>query len=156
MNTHTIKFVCPLITVADMKRSRDFYENVLGQKVVSDYGQNVGFEGFSIHLQSHFKMLIDKEVVVGGNNFELYFEYDDVAQICETLKAENVEFVHPLREQPWKQFVVRFYDPDKNIIEVGESMKHLVLRLYRQNHSSDEIAKMTGLDKEFIEKNIKV
>jgi len=156
MNTHKIKFVCPLITVADIARSRDFYENLLGQKVVSDFGQNVAFEGFAIHLQPHFKMLIDKEVVAGGNNFELYFEYDDVAQICETLKAENVEFVHSLREQPWKQLVVRFYDPDKNIIEVGESMEHLVLRLYQHNYSTDEIATMTGLDKEFIEKMIKI
>jgi catechol 2,3-dioxygenase-like lactoylglutathione lyase family enzyme len=150
-----VKFICPLITVADMKRSRDFYENVLEQTVETDFGRNVSFGGFAIHLQSHFKVLIDnKEVVAGGNNFELYFEYDNVEQICEKLKAENVEFVHELREQPWKQLVVRFYDPDKNIIEIGESMEHLVFRLFRQNHSTDEISKMTGLDKEFIEKTI--
>ena len=148
-----IKFVCPLITVEEMERSRNFYENVLGQKVISDYGQNVGFEGFAIHLRSHYKILIDnKEVVACGNNFELYFEYDDVEQMVEKLKSENIEFVHELREQPWKQFVVRFYDPDKNIIEIGESMEHLVFRLKQQNYSSDEISKMTGLDKEFIEK----
>jgi catechol 2,3-dioxygenase-like lactoylglutathione lyase family enzyme len=136
-----------------MKRSRDFYETVLGQKVVSDYGRNVGFEGFSIHLRSHYKMLIDhKEVAACGNNFELYFEYDDVEQIVAKLKTENVEFVHELREQPWRQFVVRFYDPDRNIIEIGESMEHLVFRLKQQNHSADEISKMTGLEKEFIEK----
>jgi hypothetical protein len=33
----------------------------------------------------------------------------------------QVEYVHPLREQPWRQRVVRFYDPDHHIIEVGES-----------------------------------
>ena len=147
-----IKFICPLITVADVKVSRNFYENILGQTVESDYGENVSFGGFAIHLQSHFKMLLDnKEVASGGNNFELYFEYDDVEKIVEKLKAENVEFVHELREQPWKQFVVRFYDPDKNIIEIGESMEHLVLRLHQQNHSADEISKMTGLDKNFVE-----
>ena len=108
-----------------MKRSRNFYENVLGQKVESDYGENVLFEGgFAIHLRPHFKMLIDnKDVVIGGNNFELYFECDDVEQICEKLKAEKVEFVHELREQPWKQLVVRFYDPDNNMIEIGELMR---------------------------------
>jgi len=74
-----------------------------------------------------------------------------VEQICEKLKAEKVEFVHELREQPWKQLVVRFYDPDQNIFEIGESMENLTVRLYKQNHSSDEIAKMTGLDKEFVE-----
>jgi len=152
-----IKFVCPLITVEEMERSRNFYENVLGQKVISDYGQNVGFEGFAIHLRSHYKILIDnKEVVACGNNFELYFEYDDVEQMVEKLKSENIEFVHELREQPWKQFVVRFYDPDKNIIEIGESMEHLVFRLKQQNYSSDEISKMTGLEKKFIKKVINI
>ena len=152
---HKIKFVCPLITVTDMKVSRNFYENLLGQTVVTDFGENVSFGGFAIHLRPHFKMLIDnKEVIVGGNSFELYFEYDNVEQICEKLKAENVEFIHELREQPWKQFVVRFYDPDKNIIEIGESMEHLIFRLYQQNNSVDEISVMTGMDKTFIEKAI--
>jgi len=150
-----IKFVCPLITVTDMKRSRNFYENMLGQKVVTDFGENVSYGGFAIHSRPHFKMLIDnKEVAHGGNNFELYFEYDDVEQICEKLKAEKVEFVHELREQPWKQLVVRFYDPDKNIIEIGESIEHLIVRLHQQGHSSDAISQMTGLDKKFIEKTI--
>ena len=150
-----IRFVCPLITVTDMKKSRDFYENILGQKVESDFGENISFGGFAIHLRSHFKMLIDnKDIIVGGNSFELYFEYDKVEQIAEKLKFEKVEFVHELREQPWKQLVVRFYDPDKNIIEIGESMEHLIFRLHQQNHSIDEIAKMTGLDKEFIEKTV--
>jgi len=150
-----VKFMCPLITVADIKRSRDFYENVLGQKVEADFGENVSFGGFSIHLRPHFKMLIDnKEIVVGGNNFELYFEYDNVEQIVEKLKTEKVKFVHELREQPWKQLVVRFYDPDQNIIEIGETLEHLTLRLYQQGNSFNEISTMTGLDIRFVEKTL--
>jgi len=151
--THNIKFVCPLITVADIKRSRNFYENVLGQTVEADYGENVSFGGFAIHLRPHFKMLIDnKEVADNGNNFELYFECDDIEQICENLKNEKIEFIHKLREQPWKQLVVRIYDPDKNIVEIGETLERLIYRLYQQNHSSDDISIMTGLDKTFIER----
>jgi catechol 2,3-dioxygenase-like lactoylglutathione lyase family enzyme len=147
-----IKFAGSLITVADMERSRNFYEGVLGQKVEADFGQNVSFGGFSIHLRPHFKTLIDnKEIAVGGNNFELYFEYDDVEQICQKLKAEKVEFIHELREQPWRQLTMRFYDPDKNIIEIGETMEHLILRLHQQGNSPDDIVKMTGLDKELID-----
>ena len=147
-----IKFAGSLITVADMERSRNFYQGVLGQKVEADFGQNVSFGGFSIHLRPHFKTLIDnKEIAVGGNNFELYFEYDDVEQICQKLKAEKVEFIHELREQPWRQLTMRFYDPDKNIIEIGETMEHLILRLLQQGNSPDDIVKMTGLDKELID-----
>jgi len=150
-----VKFVCSLITVADIKRSRDFYERVLGQKVEADYGENVSFGGFTIHLRPHFEMLIDnKKIVIGGNNIELYFEYDNVEQVVDKLKVEKIEFVHELREQPWKQLTVRFYDPDQNIIEIGETMEHLTLRLFRQGNSVDEIYKMTGLDREFIEKTV--
>jgi len=150
-----IKFMCPLITVTDIKRSRDFYEKVLGQTVETDLGRNVFFGSFAIHLRSHFKTLIDnKEIVSGGNNFELYFEYDNVKQIVEILKAEKVEFVHELREQPWKQLVVRFYDPDQNIIEIGETMENVTFRLYQQGNTIDKISKMTGLNSAFIEKTL--
>jgi catechol 2,3-dioxygenase-like lactoylglutathione lyase family enzyme len=69
-----VKFICPLITVSDIEKSRDFYENILGQKVKFDFGENITFHGdFAIHLISHFKELIDnKEVIHGGNDFELY------------------------------------------------------------------------------------
>ena len=153
--TGKVKFICPLITVADIEKSRDFYERVLGQTIETDFGRNVSFGGFAIHLRSHFQMLIDnKEIVVGGNNFELYFEYDNVEQIVEKLKTEKVEFVHELREQLWKQFVVRFYDPDKNIIEIGETMEYLTFRLYKQGNSFTEISTMTGLDIESVEKTV--
>ena len=71
-----MKYICPLITVSDIKLSRDFYEKLLKQKVKYDFGENVTFYGdFAIHLQSHFKELIDnREIRQGGNNFELYFE----------------------------------------------------------------------------------
>jgi len=35
----------------------------------------------------------------------------------------DILFVHELREQPWRQKVARFYDPDKNIIEIIMSAK---------------------------------
>ena len=78
-----MKFICPLIAVKDIKISRDFYENLLDQKVKFDFGENVTFEGgFAIHLMSHFSNLIDnKEIKCAGNNFELYFKYDDVDEM---------------------------------------------------------------------------
>ena len=55
-----MKFICSLITVEDIKRSREFYEKLLKQKVKYDFGQNVTFHGdFAIHLQSHYQKLIN-------------------------------------------------------------------------------------------------
>lgn len=149
-----MKYICPLITVSDIEKSRHFYENILGQKIKYDFGENITFQGdFAIHLKSHFKELIDnKEINQGGNNFELYFEYDDVEKLVKSLKDNNVVFVHELREQPWKQKVVRFYDPDNNIIEVGESMEYLVIRLQKEGLSREQISKLTGMSVALINK----
>lgn len=83
-----MKFMCSLITVEDINRSRAFYEKLLQQKVKYDFGENIFFEsGFAIHLKSHFSNLIDnRAMIMGGNNFELYFEHDDVDAFVEKLK----------------------------------------------------------------------
>jgi catechol 2,3-dioxygenase-like lactoylglutathione lyase family enzyme len=147
-----MKYVCPLITVTDMKLSRDFYENLLGQKIKYDFGESVTFHGdFAIHLQSHYKNLIDnKEIKSGGNNFELYFESDAIELMVENLKQNKVSFVHELREQPWRQKVVRFYDPDNNIIEVGETLEHLSLRLRKEGLSFEHITEITNMPIDFV------
>ena len=50
-----MKYICPLIVVKDIEASRNFYENVLGQKLKYDFGENITYEGdFSIHLEEHY------------------------------------------------------------------------------------------------------
>jgi predicted enzyme related to lactoylglutathione lyase len=151
-----MKYICSLITVSDIKSSRVFYENLLNQKVKFDFGENITFHGdFAIHLQSHFKGLIDnKEIISGGNNFELYFEFDNIEQVVKTLKDNNVSLVHDIREQPWRQKVVRFYDPDKNIIEIGESLEYLAFRLKNEGLSVEQISKITNMPIDFVNESI--
>jgi catechol 2,3-dioxygenase-like lactoylglutathione lyase family enzyme len=147
-----MKYICPLITVSDIQQSRYFYEQLLHQKVKYDFGENITFEGdFALHLQSHYKQLIDnKEIKTGGNNFELYFENDQLEETVATLKANKVVFIHEIREQPWRQKVVRFYDPDQHIIEIGESLEHLCFRLHQEGLSNEQISKTTYLPVEYI------
>lgn len=147
-----MKYICALIAVSDMKRSRNFYENLLGQTVKYDFGENVTFHGdFAIHLQSHFKELIDnREIKTGGNSFELYFEYDNVDEIVGLLKENNIPLVHEIREQPWRQKVVRCYDPDSHIVEIGESIEYLAYRLRKEGLALDEIAQTTNMPIDFV------
>ncbi len=147
-----MKYICSLITVSDIKKSRDFYEYILEQKVKYDFGENVTFEGdFAIHEKSHFQKLInDIEIKSGGNNFELYFEHDDIEGIEKKLANNNIKFIHQTREQPWKQRVIRFYDPDQNIIEIGESMEFLAFRLFKEGNAVKEISEITSMPIDFI------
>lgn len=151
-----MRYVCSLITVEDMEVSRNFYENILYQKIKHDFGENIIFEsGFAIHLKSHYVNLIDgRKIIKGSNNFELYFEYDDVDSLVIELKNNKIEFLHEVREQPWRQKVIRFYDPDKNIIEVGESLEYLSYRLSGEGKSIEEISKITNMTSKFVIESI--
>ena len=40
-----MKFSCSVIAVKDIEISKKFYETVLNQKIISDFGINVTFEG---------------------------------------------------------------------------------------------------------------
>lgn len=148
-----MKFMAVLIVVEDIKKSRHFYENVLGQTVKVDFGENITFIGdFAIHQKSHFQSLIENNnVIQKSNSCELYFEDNQLEPLVQKLKDLKIEFVHEIKEQPWKQKVIRFYDFDKNLIEVGESMEYVAFRLFEQNHSIEEISKTTYLNKDIVE-----
>lgn len=119
-----MKFVSSLVVVGDIGAARFLYEKILKQRVSADYGENLVFEGgFCLHLKDHFRKLIDgREVAARSNSCELYFEDDDLEGLERELDAHDFEFVHRIREQPWKQRVLRFYDRDGNLIEVGEPL----------------------------------
>ncbi len=153
-----MKFVCPLIVVNNIKVARNFYEDILGQKVKFDFGENVTFEGdFAIHLEEHYLRLLGER---NGNelrkthNFELYFETDDLESILGKLKENNVQFLHEIKEQPWGQRVMRFHDPDLHVVEVGETMESVVLRYHGIGMSIKEMSDRTSMPEEFVERVI--
>ncbi len=152
-----MKYICPLITVENIERSKKFYQEILGQKIKEDFGQNVVFEGdFSIHLREHYSVLLGGlEISKGGNNFEIYFEESDLDSLQLKLIKNKVEFVHEIQTQPWQQRVFRIYDPDKNIIEIGESLKDVCIRLNNEGKSIDEIMDLTSLPVSYINESLK-
>jgi len=154
-----LKFVCPLIIVDDIERSRRFYELLLGQRVEFDFGQDVQFEGgFRIHLASHFQSLLGDTAhhpVTHKTSWgELYFQTDELEPVCQRLQEAGVEFIHPIHEQSWGQRAMRLYDPDGHIVEIGESMVAVVWRFYGQGLSIDSISQKSSMPVEFVERVI--
>ena len=81
-------------------------------------------------------------------------------QFLEKLSAwpEPIEFVNPIMEHSWGQRVVRLYDPDGHMIEVGESMDYVVRRFLASGMSVEEAAaktQMAALDVEMIAGSVK-
>ena len=149
------KFHSVVLLVEDIERSKRFYGVVLGQKVVMDFGRNVGYEGgLAIWERDYALNLIfqgkTEGVKVGGNNAEIYFESGDVDALYKRLTVEAVKVIHSIVEQPWGQRVFRVYDPDNHIIEFAESMASVVLRLDKKGFSLEEIAEKSLMPMEFI------
>lgn len=148
-----MKFVCPLIAVRDLGISKQFYEEVLGQKIVLDLGWNVTFNGgFAIQLYFADIISIEPETVMTkSHNFELYFEEEDFdAFIAHLKRFNNIRYVHPPKKHDWQQRVVRIYDPDMHIIEIGESMAVIAKRFLNQGLSVEETAKIIHHPVEFV------
>lgn len=155
-----LRFVCPLIVVENINSSRQFYEQVLGQQVKFNFGDNIIFKGdFAIHRKAHYHQLLGEStrfsIIPRTHNCELYFESDDIEDIYSQLKRNSVEFIHGLEEQSWGQWVMRFYDPDGHVIEIGEPMEAVVWRFYTQGLTIQEVCERSSMPIEFVERVIK-
>lgn len=140
-----MKFLNPMIVVSNMEKSKQFYYEVLGLEVIVDFGANVTLTG-GIALQTKDSWLTfigkqDSEVCFGGNATELYFEEDDFDDFIQKINnIKGINYVHSMIEHSWGQRVIRFYDPDKHIIEVGENMIVVVKRFLNSGLSIKETA----------------
>ena len=137
-----MKYKSTLIAVSDMEKSRQFYHDVLGMNVVADFGANVTLDGGLVlqTLDTWTSFIRTDKIVLPNNAGELYFEEEDMGTFCERLKQFDIRYVHPLFEHRWGQRVVRFYDPDRHIIEVGEKLDAVILRFMEQGLSAEETA----------------
>ena len=52
----------------------------------------------------------------------------------------KIEYVRTVFEHRWGQRVVRFFDPDRHVIEVGESMKTVCRRFLDGGMTEEEAA----------------
>ncbi len=132
-----MKYTCTLIAVKNMEKAKQFYHDVLGLEVISDFGANVTLTGgIALQTLDTWKEFIYKsasEIILENNACELYFEEDDMSGFIS-------KYIHPLIEHSWGQRVVRFYDLDRHIIEVGENMGIVVKRFLDRGLTIEETA----------------
>ena len=86
----------------------------------------------------------------GGNDFEIYFEENDFDAFLKRLEACSVEYVHPVMQHAWGQRVVRLYDPDRHIIEVGENIKSVCRRFLDSGMTPEQVAARMDVPLKFV------
>ena len=138
-----MKHVCTLISVADINASRKFYEDLFGLEVFQDYGRNIAFT-CGLALQQDFDWLVDlpkEKVLKKSNNAEIIFEEQDFDGFLNKLEEyPDIEYLGEVIEHSWGQRVIRFYDLDGHIIEVGEDMKMVIQRFLDTGMAMEEIS----------------
>lgn len=153
-----MKFKNTLITVKNIDISVGFYRKALGLRVISDFGANKTLTGgLSLQTEETWREFIEgKDIIFGSNSSELYFEEADFDSFIKKLDTyENINYVHRAKTHDWGQRVVRFYDPDMHIIEVGEDLKSVCIRFSKSGLSDKEISEKMGVPQAFVESCLK-
>ena len=142
----------PMLVVSDMERSVDFYRRVLGLRVVMDFGANKTLTGgLALQTLEIWRGFLGTDAVsFGGRDAEVYFEEEDFNGFLDRLSGLAVEYVHPVQEHAWGQRVVRLYDPDRHIIEVGESLKAVCRRFLDSGLTPEQTAARMDVPLKFV------
>ena len=147
-----MKLKSPMLVVSDIDKSFQFYKKALGLHVIMDFGANKTLTGgLALQTAETYRELTGiNDISFGGGNFEIYFEENNFDDFIDRLKEYSVEYVHPVMEHSWGQRVVRFYDPDKHIIEVGENMKTVCRRFLESGLNPEQVAQRMDVPIKFV------
>jgi hypothetical protein len=138
-----MKYTSTVLSVADINLSRKFYEDLFGLELYQDYGINISFTcGLSLQQEFHWLVNLSKDKILkNSNNMELCFEEENFDEFLKKLREyPNVKYLGDVVEHSWGQRVIRFYDLDGHIIEVGESMKMVINRFLTSGLTMEEIS----------------
>ena len=138
-----MKMMNPMLIVEDIDKSVDFYKSTLNLEVELDFGANKTLSGGLVlqTLDTYKEFIKTDKITFGGNDVEIYFEEDDFDTFIEKLETLDINYVHKPIEHEWGQRVVRFYDLDNHIIEVGENMKTVCKRFIESGMTPEQVAK---------------
>ena len=114
-----------LIVVKDIKKAEKYYHDLFGlETLVDNDGNMILSDGLYLQEEKYWHAFLGRDVIQQSNACELYFEESDIEGFVRKLEKlyPKTEYVNQLMTHSWGQRVVRFYDPDGNLIEVGTPM----------------------------------
>ena len=150
-----MEFKDTMLVVKNMEKTKAFYTSVMGLAIRGEMGGvNVSFEG-GLAAQTEaswaqFTNTAPEGFQYGGHDVELYFETKEYDAFVAKAKAAGAEVVSE-SVMPYGQKVIRIYDPDKHIVEVGEDMGVMVRRMRDEGLTVGQIAEKTFLPPPAIE-----
>lgn len=111
-----------LIVVKNIEASKKYYHDLFGLDMILDNdGNMILTEGLVLQEEKYWTQFLGKDILPRNNHSELYFEERDIEGFIQKLESlyPETEYVNRLMTHSWGQKVIRFYDLDGNLIEVG-------------------------------------
>ena len=111
-----------LLVVKDLNASGQFYHDLFGLNVIlNSEGNLILTEGLVLQEEGLWKTCLEKDILPENNACELYFEEPFIEEFAEKLDRlyPSIQYVTPLTTLDWGKKILRFYDLDGHLIEVG-------------------------------------
>jgi len=123
-----IKLTNTFLFVRDIETSKKFYMEYLQQEIQQELKDYIVFKsGLALWqlpqdsiITEKLQNQLDKQ---SNNRVELYFETEDLDQYFKYLKEKEIKFLHEMHKETWGQRDFRFFDPDNNLVEIGDKME---------------------------------
>jgi lactoylglutathione lyase len=148
-----MQYKATMLVVQDIEKTKAFYTGLLGLEVTGDLGANVSFSGgLAAQTEASWAQFTGTDpsrFQYGGHDMELYFETKDFDSFSAKAREAGVEIVSE-SIMPYGQKVLRLYDPDKHVIEVGEDMGVMVRRLHSEGLTAEQIMEKTFMPPEAV------
>ncbi len=150
-----IKYSSIVLLCSDIAISKQFYQDLFNLPIELDIGGLVTFAGgislwdknTALHL-----LYPGTESITNPEKpaQELYFETDEIVAFASALAEKKVRLLHEIQRMPWNQRTIRFFDPDGNLIEMGESMDHVIRQMANEGLSPEKISEKTWMPIEYV------
>lgn len=143
-----IRYDSAVLITKNVEGMKRFYVDVLRQPQRFDFGRCQILEcGIAIWALDENDPAMKAPGIGKGTNsrLELCFDTEDFEEDAAHIMSHNPKMLHGVAEEAWGQRTIRFFDPDGNLIELGESIPCFCRRFYREGMTAEQVSEKTGV-----------
>lgn len=150
-----ITYQSVVLLCSNIAKSKQFYQDLFNLEIQHDIGVLITFAGGITLWEKKTALPLLYPGLKAVSNpekpaQELYFETDEIVKFASVLAEKKIRLLHEIQVTPWNQRTVRFFDPDGNLIEMGESMDHIARQMAKEGLSPEKISEKTWMPIEYI------
>lgn len=119
----TVKQISPMLAVADMQETIEFYRDVLGFEVAMESAEYsiISRDGATLHLM---KATNDSVMACVSGHTEIYIEVDDISPLWAHVEPLREKYkIRGLINQPYGMTEFHIGDPNECLVFVGQPTK---------------------------------